>query len=139
MNRFVLDASVALSWLIDRKVDPYASRVRQLLLAGSKAIVPALWELEIANGFITAELRTLLTPSDTDQILRLFESVLARSIEVSRGSISIRRAENAARSAGLTAYDAAYLDLARNQQLPLATLDQSLAKAALKSGVTLLS
>lgn len=139
MNRFVLDASVALSWLIDRKVDPYASRVRQLLLAGSKAIVPALWELEVANGFITAERRTLLTPSDTDQILRLFESVVAGNIEVSRGSISIRRAENAARSAGLTAYDAAYLDLARNQQLPLATLDQSLAKAALKSGVTLLS
>lgn len=139
MSRFVLDASVALSWLIDRKVDPYAAHVRQLLLAGSKAIVPALWELEIANGFITAERRTLLTPSDTDQILRLFESVLARSIEISRGSIPIRRVVSTSRSAGLTAYDAAYLDLASNQHLPLATLDQSLAKAALKSGVSLLS
>lgn len=139
MTRFVLDASVTLSWLIDRKVDPYASRVRQLLLAGSKAIVPALWELEIANGFVSAERRTLLTPSDTDQILRLFESVLARSIEVSRGSIPIRRAVSAARSAALTAYDAAYLDLASTQKLPLATLDQNLSKAALKSGVTLLS
>jgi predicted nucleic acid-binding protein len=139
VRRFVLDASVTLSWLIDRKVDPYATRVRQLLLAGSKAIVPALWELEIANGFITAERRTLLTPSDTDQILRFFESVLARSIEVSRASIPIRRAVSAGRSAGLTAYDAAYLDLASNQQLPLATLDQTLAKAALKSGVALLS
>ncbi|HKT88904.1 MAG TPA: type II toxin-antitoxin system VapC family toxin [Candidatus Sulfotelmatobacter sp.] len=139
MSRFVLDASVTLSWLIDRNIDPYAARVRQLLLGGSKAMVPALWELEIANGFITAERRTLLTASDTDQILRLFESVLAGSIEVSRGSIPIRRAVNAGRSAGLTAYDAAYLDLANNQQLPLATLDQGLAKAALKFGVTLLS
>ena len=39
---------------------------------------------------------------------------------------------------GLTAYDAAYLALARERGLPLATLDESLARAARLEGVVLL-
>jgi predicted nucleic acid-binding protein len=38
----------------------------------------------------------------------------------------------------LTSYDAVYLELAMRAQLPLATLDVDLAKAAKKSGVKLL-
>lgn len=39
---------------------------------------------------------------------------------------------------GLTSYDAAYLDLAVRLQLPLATQDDALSKAAAATGVTLL-
>ena len=39
---------------------------------------------------------------------------------------------------GLTAYDAAYLALAQEHGLPLATLDQKLAQAARHEGVALL-
>jgi predicted nucleic acid-binding protein len=38
---------------------------------------------------------------------------------------------------GLTVYDAAYLDLALREGLPLASLDNALCKAALNSGVAL--
>lgn len=38
----------------------------------------------------------------------------------------------------LTTYDALYLDLAMRTELPLATLDEPLRKAAKKAGVTLL-
>lgn len=38
----------------------------------------------------------------------------------------------------LSAYDAAYLELARRENLPLATLDQNLQKAALAGKVPLL-
>lgn len=38
----------------------------------------------------------------------------------------------------LTTYDAAYLELAMRRQLPLATLDQGLARAAGRHGVTVL-
>jgi predicted nucleic acid-binding protein len=41
------------------------------------------------------------------------------------------------RDHGLTAYDAAYLELAIRTGLPLATLDQTLGKAARDTGVRL--
>ena len=138
MNRFVLDASVALAWFIDRPIAPYALRVRQLLLAGDRAVVPPLWRLEVANGFIVAERRGVLTSSETAQALRIFQIVLAQAIEDSQQSLPLPRVIATARQFQLTAYDAEYLDTARTQQLPLATLDRKLEESALKAGVQLL-
>ena len=39
---------------------------------------------------------------------------------------------------GLTVYDAAYLELAERRDLPLATLDAALARAAVSAGVQVL-
>jgi len=47
--------------------------------------------------------------------------------------------ETLARKHQLTAYDASYLDLARRLDLPLATADEPLKKAALASGVKLVN
>ena len=138
MKRFVLDASVALAWFIDRSIAPYATRVQRLLLAGDRAVVPPLWRLEVANGFVTAERRGILTRSDTVQILQNFEIVLAQAIEDSQPSLPMRRVIATAREFQLTAYDAEYLDTARIQQLPLATLDRHLEEAAVQAGVPLL-
>lgn len=138
MTSFVLDASVALAWLIDRSVDPYAIRVKQLLLKGSRAVVPSLWQLEVANGFVMAERRGLLTPADTNEIFQNFENVLVQSIEITRESIPIRRVIAAAREFDLTACDARYVELARDQRLPIATLDRRLAASAKKANVPLL-
>jgi predicted nucleic acid-binding protein len=44
-----------------------------------------------------------------------------------------------ARSHGLSAYDAAYLELAMRRGLPLATLDAKLRSAAVAAGVSLYS
>jgi len=138
VKRFVLDASVTLAWLIDRSIPAYAARIRQLLLAGDRAIVPPLWRLEIANGFLVAERRGMLTPSDTMQILQAFDAGVARAIEESQQALPMRGVMTTARQFQLTAYDAEYLDTARIQQLPLATLDRQLEKAALQSGVQVL-
>jgi predicted nucleic acid-binding protein len=138
VKRFVLDASVALAWFIDRSIAPYATRVQRLLLAGDRAVVPPLWRLEVANGFVTAERRGILTRSDTVQILQNFEIVLAQAIEDSQPSLPMRRVIATAREFQLTAYDAEYLDTARIQQLPLATLDRHLEEAAVQAGVPLL-
>ena len=42
-----------------------------------------------------------------------------------------------ARARKLTVYDAAYLELAKRERLPLATLDRALEKAAIAEGVAL--
>ncbi len=138
MKYFVLDASVTLAWLIDRAAQPYATRIRQLLLAGDRAVVPPLWRLEIANAFLVAERRGLLTAADTAEILHSFYSGIARSIEESQQVLPLQRVLASARQFKLTAYDAEYLDTARTQELPLATLDRELEKAALEAGVAVL-
>ena len=139
MSNFVLDASVTLAWLIDASIAPYALRVRQLLLDGDKAFVPSLWRFELANGFVVAERRGVLTADDTKQILQGFEAVLGDAIQVLSDSLSISRVLSTARNWGLTAYDAAYLLLAEQEQVPIATLDRSLANAAKQAGVPLVT
>ena len=138
MTRFVLDASVTLAWFLDHPTAPYAERIKQLLLRGSRALVPALWSLEIANGFMVAERRGIFTPNDAAEALRNLDMILAQAIEIGQDVVPVRRVLATAREFGLTAYDAAYLDAARVQQLPLATLDRQLKDAAGRAGVSML-
>jgi predicted nucleic acid-binding protein len=80
----------------------------------------------------------MLTSSDTAQILHAFESGIARAIDESQQALPMGRVRSTARQFQLTAYDAEYLNTARLQQLPLATLDRHLEKAASQSGVPVL-
>jgi predicted nucleic acid-binding protein len=137
LKRFVLDASIALAWFLDLRPAPYAEHIKQMLLRGSRAVVPALWSLEVANGFVTAERRGLLTPTDSIEALQNLEIVFAQAIETSQEPVPMRRVLTTAREFRLTAYDAAYLDAARGQQLALATLDRRLGDAAKRAGVAL--
>jgi predicted nucleic acid-binding protein len=139
VKRFVLDASVALAWFLDRPTAQYADHIRQLLLKDHRAVVPALWQIEMANGFVVAERRGMLTPADTTDALHSLHVVMAQAIEHSRDPFSMRHALHAAREFRLTAYDAVYLDTALRQELPLATLDRQLLAAASKAGVEILS
>ena len=139
MKRFVLDASVALAWFLDRPTSQYADHVRQLLLRGNRAAVPALWQLEIANGFISAERRGTLTLSDISQALQSLDIVIAQAIENSPDPVSMRGVLSTARKFGLTAYDAVYLELALRQGIPLATLDRQLRAAASNAGVEIVA
>jgi predicted nucleic acid-binding protein len=131
--RFVLDASVTLSWFVDRPVAPYAAHVKQLLLKESQAVVPVIWRLEVANGFVMTE-RGLSLPSDTTEMLQALDVVL-QSIETISDSVSMRQIIATSREFRLTAYDAAYLELARAQKLPIATLDRRIKAAAAQAGI----
>jgi predicted nucleic acid-binding protein len=137
VKRFVLDASVTLAWFLDHPPALYAGRIKRMLLEGSRAVVPALWSLEIANGFVVAERRGLLTSSDSTEALQNLEIVVAQAIDISQEPLPMRRVLVAAREFRLTAYDAAYLDTARGQQLPLATLDRRLIEAAAQAKIPL--
>ena len=138
MTRFVLDASVALAWVLDNPVSAYASRVEQALVSGQRAMVPALWHLEVANGLAMAERRRDLTSADIERALALLRAAAAQAVDTETNLVSIEEALRTARVYHMTAYDAVYLNLARDQNLPLATLDQGLREAAHNAGVKLL-
>jgi predicted nucleic acid-binding protein len=137
LKRFVLDASVSLAWFLDSPVAEVATRARQDLENGYRAVVPHLWHAEMANGFAIGERRGLLTVAHADRCLADVEGLLSSVIDSSGHSISIRQALSVARAFRLTAYDAAYLETARREHLPLATLDRALVDAATKAGVPL--
>jgi predicted nucleic acid-binding protein len=137
LNGFVLDASVALRWFLDHPMPPFANRVKQHLLKGARAVVPALWHLEMSNGLVVAQRRSILTAADVDQAVIDLEQFVAQAVDTETGVVSARQSLGA-RAFQLSAYDAVYLDLARSQRLMLATLDDRLRAAATQAGVSLL-
>lgn len=133
MPPFVVDASMTLSWCFSDEATPY-SRAVLAALQTTHAVVPALWPFEIANGLAIAERRRRISP---DQIAEFLETLRRLPIQVERREAvwlcgSIMRL---ARDHRLTAYDASYLDLARREQLSLATLDHDLLAAGIALGV----
>ena len=140
MTRFVLDASVALAWFLDDPTPDSAGRARLALGRGVRALVPTIWAWEMANGFAMVERRGLLSRSSIDRAIDETEGLLATAIDqYSAGTISVRQAFSVATTFRLTAYDAAYLETARKEFIPLATLDRALVDAAKRAGITLFS
>jgi predicted nucleic acid-binding protein len=137
LSGFVLDASVGLAWFLDKAVPPLASQAWRSLQRGDRAVVPLLWILEMANGFVTAERRGALSRSNIERCFSEIEILLTTSVDLADNPISIRQAFSTASAFGLTAYDATYLEMARREGLALATLDRDLISAAKKAGVTL--
>ena len=138
MSGFVLDASVALRWFLDHPVPVYANRVKQVFLKGIRAVVPALWHLEMSNGLVVAERRSILTAADVDQAMMDIEQIVAQAVDTDSIVVFARQSLATARAFQLSAYDAVYLDLARSQRLTLATLNDRLRAAAIQAGVSLL-
>jgi predicted nucleic acid-binding protein len=133
----VVDASVALAWCLSDEEDELAERVLAQV-ASDGAIAPAHWPLEVANGLLSAERRGRLEVGDSEQARRLLADLQIEIIPVEL-STAAGMVLDTARSHGLSAYDAAYLDLASFRGLALATLDADLSNAAAAAGVPIAS
>jgi predicted nucleic acid-binding protein len=130
----VVDASVALAWALPDESSAYADAV--LAVVEQEGLrIPELWTREIANGLAVAYARKRIKPADE---MAFLEALSHLRIEVERAYdalTSIREGTAAAMRYGLTAYDAAYVDLALREKLTLATLDTAMRKAAEQFGV----
>jgi predicted nucleic acid-binding protein len=132
--RFVLDASVTITWAMRDEDQPLADLAFLELQSGS-AIVPGIWWYEIRDILVLNERRGRIACEDSAQFLRDLQQ-LSIEIDFPRND---ERVLNLSRQHGLTVYDAAYLALAVRERLPLATLDKALASAAEAAGVPLLT
>ena len=133
---FVVDCSIAMAWLFNDEATPKTDALLTRLTAEA-ALVPAWWFIEITNVLAMAERKGRITPAQSDAFI------------ADLGKLGIERDDEAPRRAftflltlcrrhRLTSYDAIYLDLAVRRNLPLATLDDDLRKAAKKLGIRLL-
>jgi len=131
--RFVLDGSVTLAWLFADEQDPYADAI-VARLPGVSMLVPRLWHLEVANVLVVSERRGRCTQADSTNWLGFLAGLpIVADTETERRAWS--DTIGLARQHGLTMYDAAYLELAVREKLPLASLDKQLKAAAKAIGV----
>lgn len=134
--KFVLDASVALLWLVPQ-TNPSGIDYADAMLTAmkeSQAVVPSLFALEIANVVAKVESKGVVTEADSQRFISLLGQL---NIATDQATMmhALGDTLNLARRYKLSAYDAAYLELALRAGLSLSTLDADLEKAATSAGV----
>lgn len=134
--RFVLDASVALSWCLPDESNRYADGV--LAKIGDwTPVVPALWSLEVTNALLVAQRRGRI---NSDQLGEMTTWLSAIPIELESMAMkrTIRDVMPIARAEEIPVYDACYVELAQRHGIPLATVDGALTNVAKRRGIGLI-
>ena len=130
--RFVLDASIAITWAMRDEDHPLAD-LAFLYIQSDSAIVPTIWWYELWNILVINERRNRISPNDSAQFLRDLQQ-FSIGVDLPNGTHLM----DLSRKHKLSVYDAAYLAAAQSNRLPLATLDKDLEAAAIAEGVPLL-
>lgn len=132
MSLFVLDASVAVAWLLGEQTRPEAE-MALVRLQYTEALVPQLSHLELRNCLLVAMRRGgLATERPTDLLDALLELPIRTDTNPDL-SLALVLAEKHR----LSFFGAVYLELAKRHAVPLATLDRALTQAADAEGVPL--
>ncbi len=135
---FVLDASVAMCWLLGdgtASARNYAMSVLEAMKAeDSRAVVPVVWNLEVANVIARAEQKGLLVEAQSEAFIEMLAGL---DIDIDSDTVATALSDTlqVARRYRLSAYDASYMELSLRSGIPLATLDQDLNKAARRAGI----
>ncbi|MBN1142291.1 MAG: type II toxin-antitoxin system VapC family toxin [Deltaproteobacteria bacterium] len=125
---FVVDHSIVMAWCFEDEGNGYADSVLDSL-ESEEVFVPAIWPLEVGNVLLVAERKKRLSQASAVRFLELL-GCLPIIVEQETPERMLKDIISLAREQGLSTYDASYLDLAMRHDLPLATLDASLLKAA---------
>ncbi len=129
--RLVVDASVALGWLLgEPAVFARAERVLRALTT-ARMLVPALWQFEVGNALRAKERQRRIDEAHVRQALRHLEG-LDWEVDVEAATSTFDRVLPLARRHQLTTYAAACLELAQRMKAPL---DEALGRAAQREGV----
>jgi predicted nucleic acid-binding protein len=125
-----------LSWCFKNEATEASDRVLERL-ADEAASVPVIWHLEVANVLALSERRRRITPAASTEFIAMIET-LTIVVDDETPSHAFGRVLDLAREERLTAYDAAYLELAMRLGIPLASKDNDLCDAAERLGVRVL-
>jgi predicted nucleic acid-binding protein len=128
LTAFVLDGSVTLAWLLNEPPSP-ASSSAERWMEGGRAAAPDIWIYEVAN---VVALKRRLGAIDARGYRLIREALAAyrvRLVEL-EAELLLGPVADLAVKHRLTVYEAAYLFVALDLDLPLATLDRDLVRAA---------
>jgi predicted nucleic acid-binding protein len=132
----VLDASMALAWLLvrDDRIEAALAQRAFHEVSATGAQVPALWFAEVANTLLVFERAKRLTEQESANYLADL-ALLAITQDDLPPALRQTHLLDLGRLHKLSAYDAAYLELAMRRAATLATFDRKLAAAARAAGV----
>jgi predicted nucleic acid-binding protein len=133
---FVLDSSVTWAWAYLDEASPAVRHVFERLVEHG-AWVPSLWRLEIANALEMNVRRGRRNAAFRDATLEDL-AVLPIAIDTETDQRAWGSTLQLATLHRLTVYDAAYLELAKRRELPLASLDTELRATAATERIPLL-
>jgi len=137
MPDFVADASICLAWCFPDESNPMTEALLDRLVQGEEIAVPCHWRLEVLNAVIQGEKRGRISePMAKGFLARLLSFRI--EIDGRRELSHLETLRELAQRHRLTAYDAAYLELAMRLGLPLASLDGDLIRAAQAEKVPLI-
>ena len=132
----VLDSSATLAFVYAEESTEAVRAIFEAVATGG-GWVPALWRLEVANVLEMGVRRGRHDAAFRDATL-VDLALLPLQLDTETDQHAWSSTARLATRHRLTLYDAAYLELARRRDLPLATLDQALRSAAFAEGVPLL-
>lgn len=130
-----MDNSVTMAWCFEDESTPYTEAVLDRVRE-TGAVAPAIWPLEVANAVLVGERRQRLTLARTTRFVQFVRSLPITVDTMDLASV-LGPVLTLGREHGLSSYDAAYLELAMREGLPLATQDARLSAAAERVGVSL--
>jgi predicted nucleic acid-binding protein len=134
MVALVLDCSVAVAWCFEdeatTELDGLLDQVRHL-----GAVVPPLWISEVANVLLLAQRCGRLDRESMQERLVLLDMLPIETDQMAVGTVWRSSVLTLADVETLTFYDATYLELAIRRNLPLASSDVALRRAAGRRGV----
>ncbi len=131
---FVLDCSAALPWVFADEVTAGTDRLLDELAAGEQALVPAIWPLELGNVLLGAMRKKRIDQAGVETFFSRLGD-LEILVDAETADRAWDKTLDLAQQHRLSAYDAAYLELAMRHGVPLATLDKELAAACRTTGV----
>lgn len=137
---FVLDNSVAMLWLLPQSNPAGIGMAERVLdqLTHADAVVPSLWRLEASNVIAKSLRLKKVTQAQASAFIALLDD-LNIEIDDQTDRRALHDTLDVAWRYGLSAYDAAYLELALRKNMAIATLDEKLAAAATEAGVQVLA
>lgn len=131
----VVDTSVTMAWCFEDEATKAADEVLDRL-RDDHAVVPSLWQLEVANVLLVAERRGRISEAQVARFIGLLQQL---PIDVDAEAADVTAVLGVGRRHGLSAYDACYLVLAERLGAALATLDADLVVAGRAAGVPVLT
>jgi predicted nucleic acid-binding protein len=134
VSRFVLDASVAVAWVADRNPDPYAQTVLRKVREGARPVIPALWQLEVANALALVLRRQNLTADESEEGAAYLQRFATTIAEIDGHFLGIREAFVLSRELGLTAYDCVLFRIGKTRVLAAGDSEQSLTRSREQKG-----
>ena len=135
-----MDTSFAIPWIFADEVNPLSDEAwRELVARKVSAHVPGLWPMEVVNVTLRGPRNQKPKPSEKD--IEAFFAVVRRMplrVHFQGLDVFVEEAVPLMRKYKLTAYDTAYLLLAKSMKLPLASCDDRMRKAAASEGIEVL-